>query len=403
MPKLGLTMEEATIISWLKKEGDEVSEGEAILTIETDKVTVEVETPSSGTLGPIFFPEGATVSVGQVITYILALGEEAPEVQPLSQPPSTQGKMVARKIDHPTARSKEGSGRSAVSPVARRLADELGVDLTKVEGTGPQGRIMEEDVRREAEGLQPGPERTLTPDSLTHESQTSPLQGMRRVMANRMIQSFTTAPHFYLSVEVDASLLLVTREDLMGPIEERSRVRLTISDLLIKLTGQALQEHPEVNVVWDRVGVRSLAAANVGLAVATDRGLIVPVFRDVNRKSLSEIVAERQVLVEKARDGKLSLQDIEGGSFTVSNLGTFAVDQFNAIINPPQAAILAVGQIKQRPFAENGQLAVRSTMYLTLSVDHRILDGAEAARFLDRLGALIEEPDLMGAPPGNPG
>jgi pyruvate dehydrogenase E2 component (dihydrolipoamide acetyltransferase) len=259
---------------------------------------------------------------------------------------------------------------------------------------------MEEDVHRAACGSAPQPlpskqEGPSTPKPIAGEDEVTPLAGIRKVAAERMVQSFTTAPHFYLCVEADAGLLLRMRESLLVPIEEKSGVRLTISDLLIKIAGQALQEHPEVNAIWDQDGVRRLGTVNVGLAVATDRGLVVPVFRDVNHKTLAEIAAERDALAEKARTGRLALQDVEGGSFTISNLGMFAVDQFNAIINPPQAAILAVGRIKERPAVVNGQLTVRPTMFLTLSADHRILDGAEGARFLSRLVTLMEEPYLL--------
>jgi len=241
---------------------------------------------------------------------------------------------------------------------------------------------MERDIRRAAEAI-------------ARKGQIEPLQGVRKVAAERMVQSFTTAPHFYLSVEANAGLLLGLRESLLVPVEEESGVRLTISDLLVKIAGQTLQEHLEVNAEWADGGVRRLDTINVGLAVATDHGLIVPVFHDVNHKTLAEIAGERDVLTEKARTGKLDLQDLEGGSFTVSNLGMFTVDQFSAIINPPQAAILAVGRIKERPAVVDGRLTVRPTMFLTLSLDHRILDGAEGARFLGRLVALIEEPYLL--------
>ena len=218
---------------------------------------------------------------------------------------------------------------------------------------------------------------------------------MRKITAERLTQSFTTAPHFYLSVEADASSTLKMRQRLLDPVEKRAGVRFTISDLLVKITAQALEEHPEVNAVWDSGGIRDLTSIDVGLAVSTDRGLIVPVIRDANHKSLSQIAAERQGLVDKARSGNLALEDVEGGSITVSNLGTFAVDQFNAIINPPQSAILAVGQIKERPVAVDGQLTVRPTVFLTLSIDHRILDGAQAAQFLNRVVELVEEPYLL--------
>ena len=402
MPKMGLTMEEGTILSWLKKEGDAVTQGETILQIETDKVTIDIEAPASGRMGAILSPQGATVPIGQVITHVLVAGEEEPAAAAVSIPP-------AERATTPEASAGVApSARRAVaaSPVARRVAGELGVDLNTVVGSGPQGRIMEEDVRcaavvpclgkgaeaqrsRVAEASPPA-----SPPGVVSRS-VRPAQGVRRITAERMTHSFTTTPHFYLSVEADAGSLVKMRERLLAPLEQKAGARVTISDLLVKIVAQTLEEHPEVNAVWDGNGVRSLDTIDVGLAAATDRGLIVPVLRDVNHKSLVQLVRERSALVDKARAGALSLQDVEGGSITLSNLGAFAVDQFSAIINPPQAAILAVGRIKERPFAVEGQLTLRPTVFLTLSIDHRVLDGAQAAQMFSRLVALVEEPYLL--------
>lgn len=410
MPKLGLTMEEGSIVRWLKAEGDAVTEGEMILEIMTDKVTAEVEAPASGVLGPILFPEGAAVPVGRIITHVVAPGEAPPKVDlPLAKAEGVgeNAEAPAEETGIFAAEPRIERGRVKASPRARRLADELGIDLSTVISTGPGGRIIEEDVRRAAEALPSKPVGPPVPEAISgeassrgsaREGQLIPLEGIRKVAAERMVQSFTTAPHFYLSIEADAGLFLRMRESLLIPIEEKSGVHLTISDLLVKIAARALEEHPEVNAVWTEGGVRRLDTVNVGLAIATDRGLVVVVFHDANRKSLPEIAAERHAFTEKAQAGKLSLQNLEGGSFTISNLGMFAVDQFNAIINPPQAAILAVGRIKERPAVVDGQLTVRPTTFLTLSVDHRILDGAEAARFLGRLVALVEEPYLLIMP-----
>lgn len=391
MPKLGLTMDEGTITRWLKQAGSEVAKGDPIAEIETDKATAVIEAEASGTLGPILFPEGTSVPVGQPIAYLAAPGEEVPQAGPPAPSVAANGDVVPeQKAPAPVAQLERGTVPS--SPRARRLADELRVDLSRVVGSGPEGRIIEEDVRRAAELSSQKPKAAAsTPPS---SGQVKPLQGIRKTAAERTVHSFTTAPHFYISVEVDASLLLKRRESLLPRIAEQSGVRLTVSDLLIKIAAQTLQECPEVNAAWADGGIRRLETINVGLAVATDRGLVVPVLHEVNHKSLREIAARRHALTEKARTGRLTLQDLEGGGFTISNLGMFAVDQFSAIINPPQAAILAVGRIKERPFVANGQLTVRPTMCLTLSVDHRILDGAEAGRFLGRLVALVEEPSL---------
>jgi len=391
LPKLGLTMEEATIVRWLKREGDLVAIGEAILEIETDKSTVEVDSPTSGVLGRLLYPEGTTLPVGKIISHIMASGEAFPPEILLSAPPDRdEGKVIDRGQSNLIER-RDLSPRIMASPVARRVARELGVDINQLEGTGPQGRVMEEDVRRTAK-------KVLTfekPPMESRISETRQLDKLRRLTAERMVQSFASAPHFYLTVETDASLLVKMREGLIAAIESKTGIRPTISDLLVKITAQVLEEHPEVNALWENGGIRNLPEINVGLAVATERGLIVPVFHRANRQSLAEIAVRRQTLVEKARTGTLTLLELEGGSFTITNLGAYAVDQFNAIINPPQAAILAVGRIKERPIVVSGELTVRPTIIATLSVDHRILDGAEAALFLDRFVALVEAPYLI--------
>jgi pyruvate dehydrogenase E2 component (dihydrolipoamide acetyltransferase) len=392
LPKLGLTMQEATIVRWIKKEGDPVTKGEAILEIETDKSTVEIESPVSGKLGTLLYPEGTTIPVGEVISHILISGEAPPQVGQISTP-SVNLEVNTETLENsvPGAGRGVASRRIMASPVARRVARELGIDINQLRGTGPAGRVMEADVRQAVKRTAPAEPMPL-PARTTEIRQPDRL---RRLTAERMVQSFTTAPHFYLTVEVDAGMLVKMREGLITAIESKTGIRLTISDLLVKITAQALEEFPQVNVLWENGGIRNLPDVNIGLAVATDRGLIVPVFRQANRQSLAEITLRRQAFVEKARKGSLAPQELEGGSFTLTNLGTYAVDQFNAIINPPQAAILSAGRIKDRPVAIAGELAVRPTLILTLSVDHRILDGAEAAVFLDRVVNLIEAPYLI--------
>lgn len=391
MPKLGLTMEEATIIRWIKKEGDPVVKGESILEIETDKSTVEVDSPASGIMGPLLHPEGTTLPVGTTISHILASEEQIPASSLAAASSESIRSKGGELAAFPTTSRRDSSPRVMASPVARRVARDLGVDINRLIGSGPQGRVMEEDVRRAAKKT-PTIEKPSLPSSVGELRQPDRL---RKLTAERMVQSFTSAPHFYLTVETDVDLFVRMREGLIATIENKTGIRLTISDLLIKIVAQTIEEHPEVNVFWENGSIRSLPDINVGLAVATDRGLIVPVFPRANLQPLAEIVIRRQAVVEKARMGSLTPQDLEGGSFTITNLGTFAVDQFNAIINPPQAAILAVGRIKDRPVAVAGEVKVRPTMMVTLSIDHRVLDGADAARFLDRLVNLIESPYLI--------
>jgi pyruvate dehydrogenase E2 component (dihydrolipoamide acetyltransferase) len=391
MPKLGLTMEEGSIIRWLKSEGEQVTKDETILEIETDKVVAEVEAPATGFLGTILFGEGETVPVGQVVAHVLDPGEKAPQLlqaEAKSSPTQT--------LDKPqTPQPRQASQRVAASPATRRLAKELTIDLNSLSGTGPGGRITQKDVRRAAETTRADAGPPSPTQVISDQSRIRFPQGVRKVTAERLTHSFSTSPHFYLSVEADAGLLLEMRERFLPLVEEKANVRLTISDLLVKITAQALRECPEVNAVWEDGHIRDLKTIDIGLAVATGRGLMVPVLRQADVLSLSDLAALRKRLVDGARAGKLGLEDLEGGSLTISNLGTFAVDQFNAIINPPQAAILAVGQIKGRPVAIGNEVCVRQTVFLTLSVDHRILDGAEAARFLDRLVTLVERPYLL--------
>jgi len=415
MPKLGLTMEEGTIIRWLKGEGEKVEKGEPVFEVQTDKVVMEVEAPASGTLGKILTPEGDTVPVVQVIAYILEPGEEAPEEWPIpvavaeAAPAKPVSKVLATPAAKRLARDKgidlaqvRGSGeggmitredllrfleekpapkvmapeRVKASPRARRLAQEQGVDLFQVPGTGPQGRITEKDLLdflAARELLTPGP--------------------IQRLTAQRMTESFASIPHFYLTMEAKATKLVELRERLRPIMEQKAEVRLTFTDILIVLVAKVLRDHPLANASWEEGRIRIWKEINIGLATAVEEGLIVPVIKRADEKGLAQIAKERKELADKATEGKLSLEELEGGTFTLTNLGMFGVDEFGAIINPPQSAILAVGRIAERPVVEEGQVVARPTIRLTLSLDHRVLDGAEGARFLSDLKALVEEPE----------
>ena len=475
MPQLGLTMTEGKVVRWLKAAGEPVRKGEPVLEIETDKVSVEVEAPADGVLGPILVEAGASVPIGGMLSHVLGVGEQgrrgagaqgrvspaglsAPSVilseaknlsrgRVMASPRAKRmaatlgvdlaqveasgpgGRIVeadvrwnaesAKRKTQDTSPISAGVEASAgdhlkaplqeeapvrASPLARRLAQELGVDLALVEGTGPGGRIVEEDVRRRAESAsRPPASAPFTPQIRNLQSPTKnvvePLSGVRRVVAERMAHSFATAPHFYLSAEVEATALSHMREGLLAKVETVTGARLTITDILLKVCAQALAEFPEVNVAWAEDapggGIVRHAEVNVGLAVSLDAGLVVPVLRFAAGLTLGEIARRRSDLVERARAGKLTLADLEGGTFTLSNLGVYGVDQFQAILNPPQAAILAIGRIKDRPVALDGAVVVRPTMHVTLSVDHRLLDGTQAARFLERVAQLIQEPYLL--------
>ncbi len=419
MPALEMAQETGKILRWLKTEGASISKGEPIMEIETDKVTVEIESPGSGILANITAREGAVVPVGQTIAWLVAPGESAPSIAPAIQSGRTMPKPVeinaspvARKIaeEHgiDLARVKPGGGRiekadvmaylaltpspspvrkiggqergakTPASPKARRLATERGVDITILQGTGPDGAVIAADI--------PAP--TPTFPRFAGEGVST----VWRVMAERMTTSWTTVPHFFLTRDVDAGALVEMRARLAPIIEKRNGAKLTYTDLLIKIIAVILRDHPRVNASWRDNTIRLSDAINVGLAIAIEDGLIVPVIHHADEKNLGEIATRRQDLVERANAGKLKPADITGGTFTLTNLGMYNVDAFNAIINAPQAAILAAGRIAERVVAVKRQAVVRPMMTLTLSLDHRVVDGARGAKFLDDLANLIEEP-----------
>lgn len=432
MPKLGLTMEEGTIVRWLKAEGDTVEKGDILFEVQTDKVVMEVESPASGILGKILVAEDETVPVVHLVAYIVAPGEEIPEAPPevdITEPdvakevPSEARQITGRTLATPAARrlardkgvdltdvtgtGKDGmivkrdvlaalevpqgaapevaatKGKVRASPAARRVAREQGVALQEVPGTGPGGRIVERDVL----------DFVSAPQRLTLEEREFVTLGpIHKLMAERMSQSFTTAPHFYLKVEVNASALVDLRERLLPICEEKAGIRLTFTDMLVKLLAATLRDHPLANATWEEGRIRLYREVNIGLATAVDEGLVVPVIKGADGLSLTEIALARRELAEEATTGRLTLEEVTGGTFTFTNLGMLGVDVFQAIINPPQSAILATGRIAERPVVEDGQVVARPTIYLTLSVDHRVLDGATAARFLQDLQTLIEDP-----------
>ncbi len=415
MPQLGLTMAEGTIVKWLKKVGEPVKQGEALFEVETDKVVQEVPSMEEGILAEIVVGDGGTVPVGKTIAYLTAPGES------LVRAAGNGDGGTGRRGDGEPSQSSVLSPQSSVlspqssvlapegwvraSPAAKKLAEKLGVDYRTLRGSGPGGRIVEADVRRAAAAMPAVvPAATTQPFAASAVSPSprppvapSPtgrleLRGVRKVVAERMALSFSTAPHFYLTVELDASNLVAFHKQVVPAIQKRFGVEPTITDLLIKATAMALREHPEANASWIDGGIQRNATVNLGVAAAMSEGLVVPVIQGADRLSLGEITRKRKDLVERARSGRLTLPDLEGGTFTLSNLGMFGIDQFQAIVNPPQAAILAVGRIKDRVVPVDGQVGVKPTMFMTLSVDHRVMDGAEGAKFLARIVELLEQP-----------
>jgi len=382
MPALEIAQETGKLISWLKKEGDAVAKGEPLLEIETDKAVMEIESPGDGILAGVKIAAGAEVAVGRTIAWIVRPGEAPPTEEVAAE--------SGRKTTAPAASSatpaNQPSGQSAsqsikISPKARRLASERGVNLAEVRGSGADGEILAADI------LAAPSANVSAPSTTTKRSAIS------RLMAERTTESWTTVPHFFVVREVDASALNNVRQRL-GPAIEKSRgVKLTHSDLLIALVARVLATHARINAGWSAEGIRENAEINIGLAMAVDDGVVAPVIRNADKIDLAEIASQRRDLTERARSGKLRPADLTDGTFTISNLGMFGVDAFTAIIIQPQAAILAVAAIADRVIAVDGHPAVRPMMTLTLSSDHRVIDGARAAEFMKNLAEVIENPD----------
>ena len=367
MPALEMAQETGKVLKWLKAPGHAVRKGEPIVEIETDKVTVEIEAPASGTLSDVTARAGDVVPVGQTIALIVAPGEAA----------SPLARKVAEQ-EHSTAAAVPAARLAAASPKARRLAAERGRDVSALRGSGPGGAVLAADVAT-----------AKLPEVPPARSVEAPgVSTVWRIMAERMTASWTTAPHFYLVREVNVSRLV----SWLDTARRQTGAHITYTDLLVKLVAAALSQHPRANASWKDATIVQNADINIGLAVAIDDGLVVPVIHRADTLRLAEIAARREDVVSRAQAGKLRPADIQGGGFTISNLGMYGVDAFNAIVNPPQAAILAVGRIADRVVAVNGQPAVQPTMMLTLSCDHRALDGARGAQFLGALAELIEEP-----------
>ena len=385
MPALGMAQDTGKVVRWLRGEGDQVTKGEPLLEVETDKATVEVESPADGLLAAVQADEGDDVPVGRSVALILAPGEEVPEPagapagspEPALVQPPHGAEAAAEGDSRDAASERRGSHRPLASPKARRLAAEQGLNLASLKGSGPHGAVVSADVEVLA-----GPPPSPAVDLAT-------VGAVWQRMAERTAESWRTAPHFFLLRDVDASRLLSWRDVVRRRSGGES---VTITDLLVKVAAEALRRHPGVNASWADGGTRRSESINVGLAVALEEGLVVPVIRSADSLSLADIAARRGELVSAARAGRLRPDDISDGTFTVSNLGMYGVDGFLAVLNPPQAAILAVGRIADRVVPVGGAAAVRPILSLSVSFDHRVVDGARGAEFLDTLSALAEEP-----------
>ncbi len=402
LPRLGQGMESGTIVRWLKAEGDEVAQDEPLYELDTEKVTQEVESPAAGVLLRIVAPEGSEVPVGAPICVIGAVGEEVV----VSAPPAPAAQAPAAAPAAPAAEAPKveaaPDGRVKASPLARRMAKERGVDLAAVVGTGPDGRIVAEDVERAAAGEAPAaaPVPAATPAvapapapaEAEAEAQIVKLSRVRRTIARRLSEAWQ-APHFAVSMTADMGRVVQLRETLVARTPEGA-ARPTYSDILMKVCAVALLRHPALNAHYVDGEIRRFPTVNVGMAVAIPDGLVVPVLRGVQAQTVPALAAASQELVARTRAGELAPADVDGGTFTISNLGMYGVERFFAVLNPPQVAILATGAIGDHPVVEAGEVVVRPRMEMTLSCDHRAVDGATASEFLRTVRELLEEPGL---------
>ncbi len=438
MPKMGDAMEEGTLLQWLKSEGEEVSEGDPIAEIETDKVTLELEAEDAGTLAQLIASEGQEVPVGEAIAFIQGEGEEVPErsegggeaeeeAEEGGEEDGGGAQATATETEAPEegeTGGQEADGRAdghfRASPIVRRLAEENDLDLAKVDGSGPAGRIVERDVRAamesgtaqrtedgaaqedgvaapeqpqaEMQGFQPArmPEPTEEPGTQLVEPTR-----MMQVIGERMTESKQHVPHFYATVEVRMDAAMALRKQLNEQLEEGG-VKLSVNDFVMKACAVALRSYPNLNALYTTSGVELHEKVDMAMAVALDQGLITPVIRDIGSKGLAAISRESKDLATRARDGKLQPDEYQGGTITVSNMGMFGIESFTAIINPPQAAIVAVSSIAKRPdYDENGQVVPASMMKLTLSADHRIANGRDGALYMAEVKKTLENPVML--------
>jgi len=373
MPRLSLTMKEGTVVQWFKKEGDMVKKGEPLVEVLSEKATYEVEAPASGVLRKILAEEGMDVPVAGSLGIITAPDEELLEIEVAAAPPAVEAEETVaipeRKVEERIER------RIMASPAAKRLAREHDIDLAQIRGSGPHGRIVEEDVRSLVEEMR----------TMPRVREVIPLTGIRKTAAERVSLSAQTAPQSTITMEVDMS----------NAAELRRRVGVSYTEMLVKAVAKALTEHPIINSTLEKEQIKIFADVNIGVAVATDMGLIVPVIRDANRKSLTEISFTLKELVEKAKQSKLAKEELTGGTFTITNLGMYGIDVFTPIINPPETAILGVGRVAEKPMVVEGQIVVRPVMQLSLTFDHRVVDGAPAADFLQKVKQNLESPEAL--------
>jgi pyruvate dehydrogenase E2 component (dihydrolipoamide acetyltransferase) len=377
MPKFSDTMIEGTIVKWLKKEGEIIKKGEPLVEVMGDKLTYEVEAPTSGVLLKVLAPEESVVPVNHVIAII---GEHSEELYEMEIPKKVKEESKEQAMPK-KAKVKKIEPQVRASPAAKRLAREYNIDLMQVKGTGFEGRITEEDVKKFVEESK----------VMRRVKEIIPLIGVRKVIAERMLHSARKAPHVTLMMEVDGSEIVKLRQEFL----KKTDVQVSYTDILVKAVAKALEEYPILNSTLENGQIKIFEDINIGVAVNTERGLVVPVVHNANKKSLIEIASILTKLIEKARKGILAETDLTGGTFTISNLGMLGVDAFTPIINPPECAILGVGRLTEKPVAAGGKIDVRPIISLCLSIDHRIVDGYPAAQFLGRLKTILENPTIL--------
>jgi pyruvate dehydrogenase E2 component (dihydrolipoamide acetyltransferase) len=411
MPKLSDTMVEGTIARWKKKQGDTVETGDILAEVETDKATMEMEAFDDGTLQEIYVPDGGVAKVGEKIALILAEGEspdgagaapaEKAEAAPAAKP--AESKAAPPSAAPAPAPAAPSGARAKASPLAKKIAAERGVGLDGIQGSGPGGRIVAKDIPEKGAApaaAAPAPAAPAAAPKIQAAAgegdKRVPLTGMRRVIAERLLASKTQLPHFYLSIEVDASSLMRLRKELNSANEAAGLPKLTINDFVLLAVARAASSHPYINASWAGDAIIQYGSVNISVAVAVDEGLVTPVIRDADKLSLKEISAAVKDVAKRARDKKLKPEEYQGGTITLSTLGAYGIEQFFAIINPPQAAILAVGAIVKKPVVNaKGEIVVGERMSVSLSGDHRVVDGAVGAEYLSTLRKLIENPALM--------
>lgn len=414
LPKLGLTMEEGEIIEWCKQEGEQISKGDVLYVLETEKISYEFEAPADGILSPILFNIGESIPVGSVVAYLMEPGENYEDIRECIQNNSEQ--------EHSSSESSSvlsgdktivpepvpSNSRTSVTPLAKKIAREKKVELTSVQGSGPSGRIVAEDVYRivkeksseninsksEADSVDakvPSPH--VGEDSVGCIDKLVRFSATRKTIAKRMLASKIETAQSYMTISIDASALVRTRKTFLPMIEKQCGVRLTLTDMFMKIYGNAILSHPIINTQWTDKGVQYLANVHMGMAMDVDDGLLVPVIRNINHKNLTEVAADRLRLMDLCRSKKFTIEDISGSTVSMSTLGAFGIESFTSNINMPESAILAIGEVRDCPVVVDGIVRVQATAKITLTYDHRHIDGADAAKFMKTLKSQLEAPE----------